>query len=135
MIDAQKLRYLAVGGVNTLVGYAIGVATYQLLVDSMHIVVIGIFANIVTITFSFLTYKTLVFRTQGQWLKEYLKAYVVYGAVAILGIFLLWLFVNYLGISIWVAQGILIVITVAASYIGHARFTFRAKVPIDNQME
>jgi putative flippase GtrA len=132
MIDVQKFRYLAVGGVNTAVGYAIGVAIYQLLADSMHIVGIGIFANIVTITFSFLTYKTLVFRTQGQWLQEYLKAYVVYGGVAVFGIFLLWIFVNTMGISIWLAQGLVILLTVATSYIGHARFTFRAKAPVDD---
>ena len=132
MIDAQKVRYLAAGGVNTVVGYGVGVAAYQLLVDSLHIVVIGILANIVTITFSFLTYKTLVFQTKGQWLQEYLKAYVVYGGVAIIGIFLLWLFVNKLDLSIWVAQGLAIMLTVAASYIGHARFTFRVKVPIDD---
>jgi putative flippase GtrA len=132
MIDSQKFRYLAVGGLNTVVGYAIGVAAYELLADSVHIIGIGIFANIVTISFSFLTYKILVFRTQGQWLQEYLKAYVVYGGVAIIGIFLLWLFVNLMGFSIWVAQGLVIVLTVAASYIGHARFTFRAKVSVDN---
>jgi putative flippase GtrA len=74
----------------------------------------------------------LVFRTQGQWLQEYLRAYVIYGGVAIFGIFLLWLFVNTMGISIWLAQGMVIVLTVAASYIGHTHFTFRAKVPVDN---
>ena len=132
MIDAQKLRYLAVGGVNTVLGYAIVVVAYQLLASSLHIVVIGIIANIVTISFSFMTYKTLVFRTRGQWLKEYFKAYVVYGSVAIFGIFLLWLFVNELGFSIWVAQGLVILLTVTASYIGHARFTFRAKVHVDD---
>jgi putative flippase GtrA len=132
MIETQKVRYLAVGGVNTVVGYAVGVAAYQLLAGSLHILGIGIFANIITISFSFLTYKTLVFRTQGQWLQEYLRAYVIYGGVAIFGIFLLWLFVNTMGISIWLAQGMVIVLTVAASYIGHTHFTFRAKVPVDN---
>lgn len=132
MIDTQKLRYLAVGGVNTLVGYVIGVAAYQQLVGSLHIFVIGILANIVAITFSFLSYKTLVFRSSGHWLQEYLKAYVVYGAVAVIGIFLLWLFVNQIGLSIWMAQGLVTLLTVAVSYIGHKRFTFSKKIPIDN---
>jgi putative flippase GtrA len=132
VIDVQKLRYLAVGGVNTVVGYGIGVAAYQQLVGSLHIFVIGILANIVAITFSFLTYKTLVFRTNGHWLQEYLKAYVVYGGVAVFGIVLLWLFVNQIGLSIWIAQGLVTMLTVAVSYIGHKRYTFSKKAPVDN---
>ncbi len=127
MIDAQKLRYLVVGGVNTVVGYGISVGAYQQLVGSLHIFVIGILANIVAITFSFLTYKTLVFRSNGHWLQEYLKAYVVYGGVAVFGIFLLWLFVNKIGLSIWIAQGLVTMLTVAVSYIGHKRYTFSKK--------
>lgn len=132
MIDAQKLRYLAVGGVNTLVGYVIGVAAYQQLVGSLHIFVIGILANIVAITFSFLMYKAFVFRSNGHWLKEYLKAYLVYGGVAVFGIFLLWLFVNQIELSIWMAQGLVTILTVAVSYIGHKKFTFSKKMPVDN---
>ena len=127
MIDAEKLRYLTVGGVNTVVGYAIGVAAYQILVGSLHILVIGILANIVAITFSFLTYKLLVFRSEGHWFQEYLKAYLVYGSVALLGIFLLWLFVNQIELSIWIAQGLVTILTVAVSYVGHKRFTFGRK--------
>lgn len=132
VIDAQKLRYLAVGGINTVVGYCIGVAVYQLLAASLHIFIIGVVANIIAITLSFLTYKTLVFRTIGHWLEEYLKAYVVYGGVAVFGILLLWLFVDKMGLSIWLAQGLVTVLTVSVSYIGHARFTFRAKAPAND---
>jgi len=132
VIDAQKLRYLAVGGINTVVGYGIGIAAYQLLVGALHILIIGILANIIGITFSFLTYKTLVFRSKGHWLKEYLKANVVYGGVAVFGVFLLWLFVNQIGLSIWIAQGLVTMLTVAVSYIGHKRYTFSDKMTINN---
>jgi putative flippase GtrA len=114
-----------------LVGYVIGVAAYQQLVGSLHIFIIGILANIIAITFSFLMYKTLVFRSNEHWLKEYLKAYLVYGGVAVFGIFLLWLFVNQIELSIWVAQGLVTMLTVAVSYMGHKRFTFSKKMPFD----
>ena len=127
MIEVQKFRYLAVGGINTLVGYGIGVVLYKLFGGAIHIFIIGIAANILSISFSFITYKTLVFRTVGHWLKEYFKAYVVYGGLAILGILLLWLFVDKMNLSIWMAQGLVTALTVIVSYIAHARFTFRAK--------
>jgi putative flippase GtrA len=118
-------RYLLVGGFNTLVGYSLGVGLYLALSPLLHILVIGVIANILAITVSFTTYKHLVFRTHGHWLEEYLRSYVVYGGTAVLGIMLLWLLVDGLRLPIWVAQGIAMLLTVIVSYLGHARFTFR----------
>ncbi len=86
---------------------------------------IGVISNILAISFSFVTYKLFVFQTQGRWLTEYLKSYIVYGSSALLGIGLLWLLVGQLMVSIWIAQGIIIIITIIVSYLGHSRFTFR----------
>lgn len=113
------------GGWNTMFGYGVGVALYDTLSPYLHILGIGAIANIIAISMSFLTYKLLVFKTVGHWLPEYLRSYVVYGGTALLGTLLLWLFVDGLKISIWIAQGLIIVSTVVISYIGHARFTFR----------
>lgn len=125
MIDSQKIRYLAVGGINTLVGYSIGVGAYALLASNLHIVLIGVLSNVFSISFSFLTYKLFVFRTRGNWFVEYMRAYLVYGGMAVVGIMLLWLFVEYMRLKIWLAQGLIIFFTVALSYIGHKTFTFR----------
>ena len=124
MVSNQKIRYLLVGSWNTIFGYSVGVALYGTLSPYLHILGIGVIANIFAISMSFLTYKLLVFKTVGHWLPEYLRSYVVYGGTALLGTLLLWLFVDGLKISIWIAQGLIIVSTVVISYIGHARFTF-----------
>lgn len=126
-IDFEKIRYLIVGGVNTLAGYLIGVGTYKLLFGSIGIWGVGLMANLLAITFSFVTYKVFVFKTPGNWLVEYLKCYVVYGVMALLGMVLLWAFAEMLLMSIWVAQGMVIVCTVLLSYLGHKRFTFVAR--------
>lgn len=125
VIDSQKLRYLLVGGVNTLFGYGAGVGIYMLLVANWHIFIIGIVSNVVSISFSFITYKLFVFKTRGNWFAEYFKAYLVYGGMAALGILFLWLFVDFLNIRIWLAQGMVILVTVVISYFGHKHFTFR----------
>jgi putative flippase GtrA len=124
MVDLEKTRYLLVGGFNTLVGYSVGVGLYKSLGDIVSIVWIGIISNILSITVSFLTYKIFVFRTKDMWLSEYSKSYVVYGGAALIGILFLWLFVDKLNISIWVAQALVVGVTVTISYIGHSRFTF-----------
>lgn len=121
----RELRYLLVGGFNTLFGYALGVGLYLALSPWLHILLIGVIGNVVAITVSFTTYKTLVFQTRGRWLAEYLKSWLVYGGSAVLGTLLLWLLVDGLAVPIWIAQALAILITVIVSYLGHARFTFR----------
>ena len=121
----RELRYLLVGGFNTLVGYGLGVGLYLALSPMLHILVIGVIGSILAITVSFTTYKCIVFRTRGHWLLEYLRSYVVYGGSAVIGILLLWLLVDGLKRPIWYAQGIAILLTVIFSYVGHTRYTFR----------
>jgi putative flippase GtrA len=119
------MRYLLVGGLNTLAGYCIGVGIYEICNSYISIVLIGVITNIFSITFSFVTYKLFVFKTSRGWISEYLKAYVVYGGVAAFGIFALWVFIDRLGISIWISQALVILVTVVVSYFGHAKFTFK----------
>jgi len=127
MLTSKKLRYLLIGGLNTLIGFSIGVGMYKALENILGIIWIGVISNILSITVSFLTYKLFVFRTKGMWFTEYLKAYVVYGGISIVGIFSLWVFVDIMKISIWFAQALVISVTVIFSYIGHSRITFRRR--------
>lgn len=127
MLNQKKIRYFLVGGLNTVVGYCIGIVMYKALCSNLGIVWVGIFSNMLSITVSFLTYKMLVFRTKGMWVAEYLKSYLVYGVTALISIFCLWLFVDNLRLSIWLAQALVLVVTVVISFISHSRFTFNRK--------
>jgi len=121
----KPLKYLFVGGWNTLFGYFATIAMYYLFSPALHIVAIAVLTNILTITMSFTTYKLFVFQTKGNWLKEYGKSYIVYGFAALLSIIGLWLFVEVFNINIWIAQALTMVFIVVISYIGHDRFTFK----------
>jgi putative flippase GtrA len=120
-----RLRYLAVGGVNTAFGYGVSLALYYGLRPYLHLIVISAIANVVCITFSFLNYKTLVFRTQGRWLREYFRCYLVYGAGMVVGTLLLWVMVDFLAMPFWLVQGLLLGCTVCLSYLGHSRYSFQ----------
>ncbi|MGI4815434.1 MAG: GtrA family protein [Janthinobacterium lividum] len=121
---SKMIRYLLVGGFNTCFGYVVSIGLYYLLSHRLHIVVIGLLANVVCISESFIAYKLFVFTSRGSWLREYLRCYVVYGGSALIGIAGLWLLVNVIGISFWIAQGALVIVSVVISYTGHDRFTF-----------
>ena len=123
----RTLRYLLVGGFNTAVAYAIGVGLYQSLHPSLPTPLIGLLGNVITISLSYLTQRTLVFRSRAPWFAEYLRCYAVYGATSLLTIALQWALVDGVGLSIWWAQAIVIPVGVVLSYTGHARFTFAGR--------
>lgn len=121
----KEVKYLFAGAINTLFGYLISLVFYYSFHSTMNLVLILIGTNIVTITFSFLTYKVYVFETTGNWIQEYLKCYLVYGITAILSSTFVWALVEKLSVRYWIAQGLSIVIVVATSYILHRNYTFK----------
>jgi putative flippase GtrA len=125
MFAKKQLRYLIAGAWNTFFGYSLGVMAYYTLRDRFHLLAILTGCNIAAISMSFLTYKVFVFKTKGNWLAEYCRAYIIYGVNVLLGIFLLWTLVDRVGIPFWIGQALIILATMIASYIGHSKFTFR----------
>ena len=124
-ISDQRLRYLIAGLWNTGFGYFVGINLYNLIGEEVGVLVVGVVSNVIAITMSFLTYKIFVFRTSGSWISEYFRAYFVYGSSAIIGIGILIVLVNFIGIKFWISQGLVILITVIISYLGHKKFTFK----------
>jgi putative flippase GtrA len=74
---------------------------------------------------SFTTYRFFVFKSQGDWFPEYLRAFCVYGLSGLLGTFSLVILVDVFGAKFWLAQGVVIFFTVLISYVGHKKFTFK----------
>jgi putative flippase GtrA len=84
--QTESVRYVLVGGFNTL--FAIGLARLfvlpvQLLFPKLALALALPIANYsslpFSITVSFLGFKWFVFRTRGNYLKEWLKCFAVYG--------------------------------------------------------
>lgn len=114
-----------VGVFNTVFGYALSLLVYHFLQNDLSIVLIGIMINVISITVAFLGYKLFVFESSGNWLHEYLRCYVTYGFSAVLGIALIWLFVEQWGWIFWFSQGLIIILSTVISYFMHRHFTFR----------
>lgn len=128
LLNSSKFRYLIAGGWNTIFGYSLGVILFLLLTDSVHTAFIAFICNLISMAMSFVTYKLFVFRTKGNWIKEYFKACLVYGNVAIISIVVIWILVDLVGLNIWISQALAILVTVVISYFGHEKFTFKARV-------
>jgi len=126
-LGSQQGRYLFVGGLNTVVNYVVGATIYQTLFPRFNFLLVGVIVTFVTISISFTTQKTFVFKTQGKWWVEYLRSYVVYGSSAVLNMGFMWVLLNRAHLNVWLAQGLVTAVAVVISYLGHTAFTFRER--------
>ncbi len=130
----ELVRYLVAGGWNTVFGYGVfALLTHALsgLIPYAYMVA-AVLANVLAITMAYVSYKLVVFRTKGNYLREYLRFYVIYGASAVAGIALLPVFVALVGAFAgksdavpYVAQALLMPLLVLGSFVGHKTFSFR----------
>ena len=124
----QKLRYLAVGGWNTLFGYLLFVALYARLGGRINYIAILVVSYVISISNAYLCYKFLVFKTRGNYLREYLRFYLVYGLAFLINLALLPLLVEVLKLNPVVSQGAIVFFTVVISYMAHKNFSFNVAV-------
>ncbi len=134
----QLLRYLIVGGCNTLFGYGMFAGLTYLLTGRVPApyMAAGVIGSVASITFAFLGYKFFVFRTKGNYLREYARCFAVYGVSALINLALLPVLVTALGLLLarsplvpYIAGAILTGGTVVLSFFGHRHFSFRS--PLD----
>jgi putative flippase GtrA len=130
----QIVRYLLVGGFNTCFGYSLFVG-FNYLFRALGVYgseLASLIGNVIAITVAFLGYKWFVFRTHGNYLREWLRCLSVYGSSMLFALVMLppltLLLRRWYGHSQMasnVAAAILTVVTVAATYFGHKHFSFR----------
>jgi putative flippase GtrA len=123
----QRLRYLVVGGVNTVGGYAIGALLLYLL--GKRVMTAAVLAYLINVTIAFLGYKWFVFRTRGNYVGEYVKVHVVYGPKEVVALAAFFVLVRSWGMNKYLGQFLVTAGTIILSYQGHKNFSFRKKAP------
>jgi len=134
----QIARYILVGGFNTVFGYGLfallnwtfkGLGLYSY----MYAAVLG---NLIAISVAFLGYKWFVFRTEGNYLVEYIRCFGVYGSSALIGLAGLPILVPILRRNLqqpeqapYIAGAIMVLVTVIFSFLGHKKISFRQNRP------
>jgi putative flippase GtrA len=121
----QPLRFLVVGGWNTGSGYLVFALLYYFLSPHIHYLAILALTVVVNVTNAFLCYKFIVFRTRGNYLREYLRFYAVYAVPIGLGFVLLPFAIEVLKLNAYVAQALVTLFLAGVSYLGHKHISFR----------
>ena len=135
--SAQFLRYVLVGGWNTAFGYSCFFLFNRWLSTVMpaySYIAANIAANLIAISVAFLGYKWFVFRTKGQYLREWLRTLMVYSGSLLFSTIALAPLVGlirhttrYQAQAPYIAGAIVAVFTVMSSFLGHRHFSFRKK--------
>lgn len=131
----QKLRFLFVGGFNTVFAYLVlnllNILFGLLLKDAFLPVVIAnlalIIQYILTINVSFITMRYYVFQSHGNWVHEWAKAWSVYIFLYLINAPILTFMMTVLGWSTWLAQGVYLIFSTIITFILHKYYSFRKK--------
>src|ERR1700687_5016296 len=130
---AQLLRYLSVGACNTLFGYGCFAWFTMLLSPLMAYayVLASLLANLLSISFAFFGYKWLVFKTKGNYLREWARCLGVYTTSMVLSTAALPLVVALVHRQIgpdhrapYIAGAIVLVFSAIFSFFGHRHISF-----------
>jgi len=119
----SRIRYLAVAGLNTVVGFTIFMGALAVVGDSRYWLALLISHAIAT-TLAFVLYRRLVFGVEGQVLRDYLRFQLVYLGALPLNALLLYALVERLGLDPLSSQAICLVVKALTSYLGHKFFSF-----------
>lgn len=123
----QEIRFLVVGGGNTVSGYLITALTYYLLNTLLISPAIFVISTVINITVSFVSQKFLVFRTKGNWRAEYVRFYVVMAVPIAMSVVLLPIMIDGVHVNPYLSIALVMGATILITYFGHKHVSFRTR--------
>lgn len=135
---SQFGRYVVVGAWNTAFAYGMFAGLTALLTPKVpHAYILaGLLSSLANITVAFLGYKWFVFRTRGNYLKEWLRCFMVYSSNIVVSLVLLPFVVAAVRgvtgnarLAPYLAGALMTFFGVFYSFFGHKKFSFRTEAP------
>lgn len=130
----EALRYLLVGGFNTVFGYGLFALLNWLFtgMGRFSYMYATFLSSLISITVAFLGYKWFVFRTHRNYLAEWLRCIGVYGTtllIALAGMPILVPLLQHVlprpGLASYIAGAIMTCVTIIFGFFGHKKVSFR----------
>lgn len=120
----ERVRFLLVGGINTVFGYGLFALLYQVFGGAFSYLGVLVITYCIASLVNFYSYRRFVFSANGRPVRDYL-AFVLVSLVslAVNGGVLVGL-VERFAVSVLIAQGISTFIAVIVTYLGHKYFSF-----------
>ena len=128
-------RYLLVGAWNTLFGYG-SFAFFTKILSPMiphSYIAASVISSLLNISVSYLGYKFFVFKTKGNYLREWIRCVGVYSGGIVFGVLALPVLVviirrntRFFAEAPYIAGALLTAFMVVYSFVGHKKFSFRS---------
>ena len=125
----EQLLYLAVGGWNTVFGYATWALLQFTLGERLHYLVVVVISWPIAVLNAYLCYRYIVFRSRGPILHELPRFSTVYIASLLANLAVLPVALKVLPLNLYAIQAGFAVLVVVASYLAHKYFSFGASPP------
>lgn len=124
---SKKIRFLFTGGFNTMVSYLLWCGLYYLLGHRFHENVVTTLSTMISINVSYTTFKTVVFKTKRNFLREYFRFYLVYLPTFCISMVCIPFLIRVVHMNGYIAMAVVTAITVIISWFGHEHISFRVK--------
>src|SRR5664280_1059208 len=128
-------RYLLVGAWNTLFGYG-SFAFFTAILSPMiphSYIAACVISNVLSISVAYIGYKFFVFKTKGNYLREWIRCVGVYSGGILFGVLTLPVLVlvirrntRFVAEAPYIAGAILTAFMMVYSFVGHKKFSFRS---------
>ena len=123
--DNQKVRFLAVGGVNTALGYGLFTILYISLHHLLGYLTSAVISHFIAVLISFKLHRTIVFGVQGSILKQFFKYNISVAGSWLISLAFLGLLVSIFKVNPLYAQGVVIIARLGISFVIHKYYTFQ----------
>ncbi|MBW0012066.1 GtrA family protein [Mycobacterium sp.] len=132
LFNDQRVAFLVVGGINTVVGFGIFIACSQTVGHLVEhplgrvgaaLLTVGI-NHVLSVLFAFVMHRRFVFRVQGHLLRDLARFWSVYIVAGIFNFVALPALVE-LGLGRIPAQAIIVAVITLLSWFGHRHYSFR----------
>lgn len=124
LLMSERLRFLVVGGWNTLVGYLVFLACHAWVGGKIGPLMTLILSYLIAVPHSFATQRWLVFKAQGAIGRQFLRFLLANSSIFVANMVLLPLTVRLVEADPRIVQGVLVVLLTVASYLAHKHFSF-----------
>ena len=124
LLRDQRVAYLAVGGINTGLGFGFFVLFQLLLGDTIGYMGCLVLAYAPALVIAFFLHRRFVFRVQGHLVRDFGRFVLVNLSALGINAVLLPLFHEVVGLPVIAAQLVAMIVTVTSSFFAHRMFSF-----------
>lgn len=132
LFKRKEIRFLFVGGINTVVGYG----SYALFIFlGLNYVAAQTFSTIIGVINSYFWNKYFTFKQPYKSFAEIIKFLSVYLVSYLMNLLILYIFVDILKLNEYAAGLLGLIFTTLISYFGHNYFSFRKRKSMNKEHE